>query len=143
MIEDDLVDVMTVRRCFEELHIENPLVNTVNGEEALEYLQDTEKLKPVLILLDLNMPRMDGFEFLRIVKSDELLRIVPVVILTTSNRNSDILESYQLGVAGYIVKSADYQRFVEAIGVLYNYWSACCLPSFQPCNSRVQAEYQS
>jgi CheY-like chemotaxis protein len=137
LVEDDLVDVMTVRRCFEELNIENPLVNAVNGEEALEYLQDTENPRPSLVLLDLNMPRMNGFEFLRAVKSDDFLKAIPVVILTTSNQSSDVLESYQLGAAGYIVKSADYCQFVEAIGVLYNYWSSCCLPNFQLCTNRA------
>lgn len=133
LVEDDLVDVMTVRRCFEELNIRNPLVNKVNGEEALEYMQDAKNPRPALVLLDLNMPRMNGFEFLRTVKSDDFLKAIPVVILTTSNQSGDVLESYHLGAAGYIVKSADYQRFVKAVGVLYNYWSSCCLPSLQPC----------
>lgn len=137
LVEDDLVDVMTVRRCFEELNIENPLINAVDGEEVLEYLQDTKNPRPVLVLLDLNMPRMNGFEFLRAVKSDDFLKVIPVVILTTSNQSSDVLESYQLGAAGYIVKPVDYQEFVEAIGVLYNYWSSCCLPSLQLCTNRV------
>lgn len=137
LVEDDLVDVMTVRRCFEELNIKNPLVNAINGEEALGYLQGAKNPRPALVLLDLNMPRMNGFEFLRVVKSDDFLKAIPVVILTTSNQSSDVLESYHLGAAGYIVKSADYQRFVEAVGVLYNYWNSCCLPSFQPCLSRT------
>ena len=115
-----------------------------DGRQALDALMRASDLAPVgavpapdVILLDINMPRMNGFEFLLAVKSDDLLKVIPVVILTTSNQNSDVLESYRLGAAGYIVKSADYQEFVEMINVLNRYWSVCCLPSSQPCFDHV------
>ncbi len=109
LVEDDRVDTMTVKRVFKDLKVTNPLVCTVNGEEALEYLRDTGNKKPCIILLDLNMPKMNGIEFLKIVKADEQLKKIPVVVLTTSNNEQDVIESFGLSVAGYIVKPADYK----------------------------------
>ncbi len=115
LVEDDNVDVMTVKRAFKELKVTNPLVNTVNGEEALKYLRGEANNKPCLILLDLNMPKMNGIEFLEVVKTDDLLKRIPVVVLTTSEEQQDMAESFRLGAAGYIVKAIDYKNFVEVI----------------------------
>lgn len=129
LIEDDNVDVMTVERVFRELKIANQLVSTSNGEQALEYLRTNGNKKPSVILLDLNMPKMNGTEFLKIVKKDESLKKIPVVVLTTSSQQQDVVESFKLGAAGYMVKSVDYGKFVETIRTINLYWTLSELPS--------------
>ncbi|NQT03422.1 MAG: response regulator [Planctomycetes bacterium] len=124
LVEDDDVDVIAVQRAFKDLEITNQLVNTANGEEALEYLKGENNKKPCVILLDLNMPRMNGFEFLEIVKTDEALKKIPVVVLTTSTAEQDIAKSSELGVAGYMVKSVDYKEFMETIRTIDLYLSS-------------------
>ena len=128
LVEDDNVDVMTVKRALKDLKIQNQLVCTANGEEALEYLQNNDNSKPSIILLDLNMPKMNGIEFLQIVKADEILKKIPVVVLTTSSQHQDIDECFRFNVAGYIVKSLDYADFTETIHTLNQYWSLSKLP---------------
>jgi CheY-like chemotaxis protein len=129
LIEDDNVDVMTVERVFRDLKIANQLVSTSNGEQALEYLRTNSNKKPCVILLDLNMPKMNGTEFLKIVKKDESLKKIPVVVLTTSSQQQDVVESFKLGAAGYMVKSVDYGKFVETIRTINLYWTLSELPS--------------
>jgi CheY-like chemotaxis protein len=129
LIEDDNVDVMTVERVFRDLKIANQLVSTSNGEQALEYLRTNGNKKPCVILLDLNMPKMNGTEFLKIVKKDESLKKIPVVVLTTSSQQEDVVESFELGAAGYMVKSVDYGKFVETIRTINLYWTLSELPS--------------
>jgi len=128
LVEDDRVDAMTVRRAFKDLKVTNPLVHSVNGEEALDYLRDDSNDRPCVILLDLNMPKMNGTEFLKVVKADSSLKRIPVVMLTTSQEERDIVESFELSVAGYIVKPVDYQKFVEAIRTIELYWTLSELP---------------
>jgi len=129
LIEDDDVDVMTVERVLRDLKIANQLVSTSNGEEALEYLRTNGNKKPCVILLDLNMPKMNGAEFLKIAKKDEALKKIPVVVLTTSSQQQDVVESFKLGAAGYMVKSVDYGKFVETIRTINLYWTLSELPS--------------
>lgn len=129
LIEDDDVDVMTVERALKDLNIKNQLVSKSNGEDALEYLEDKNNKKPCLIFLDLNMPKMNGIEFLKIVKVDESLKKIPVIVLTTSNQQHDIVESFKHSVAGYIIKSVDYGKFTETIRTIDMYWSLSELPS--------------
>ena len=129
LVEDDTVDVMTVKRALKDLNIKNQLVSTANGEEALEYLKNNGNGKPYIILLDLNMPKMNGLEFLQIIKADESLKKIPVVVLTTSSQQQDIAESFKFSVAGYIVKSVDYKEFKEAINTINVYWTLSKLPS--------------
>ncbi|MCP4612253.1 MAG: response regulator [Planctomycetes bacterium] len=129
LIEDDDVDVMTVKRALKDLNIKNQLVNTANGEKALEYLQNNDNKKPCIILLDLNMPKMNGVEFLQIVKADDTLKMIPVIVLTTSSQQQDIVESFKLSVAGYIVKSVDYAEYTKAINTINLYWTLSKLPS--------------
>ncbi len=129
LIEDDNVDVMTVERVFRDLKIANQLISTSNGEQALEYLRTNGNKKPCVILLDLNMPKMNGTEFLKIVKTDESLKKIPVVVLTTSRQQRDVVESFKLGAAGYMVKSVDYGKFVETIRTINLYWTLSELPS--------------
>jgi DNA-binding NarL/FixJ family response regulator len=128
LVEDDSVDVMTVKRALKDVHVTNQLVHSSNGEEAMEYLRNESNRKPYVILLDLNMPKMNGIEFLRTIKSDEVLKKIPVVVLTTSKDEQDIAESFRLGVAGYMVKSVDYESSVETIRTIVLYWILSELP---------------
>ena len=134
LVEDDIVDVKTVERAFKEHDFANPLFVVSNGAEALAFLRHEDPYaaadspRPGLILLDLNMPVMNGIEFLQIVKAEEELQRIPVIVLTTSREESDRLESYRQSVAGYIVKPVDFQRFIDAIKVIDSYWSLCELP---------------
>ena len=128
LVEDDNIDAMTVKRALKELKITNPLVHQLNGEEALSYLRTDNNHRPCVILLDLNMPKMNGIEFLKVAKADTELRQIPVIVLTTSKDEHDKLESFQLSVAGYIVKPTDYRKFVEAIRTLDLYWTLSELP---------------
>jgi CheY-like chemotaxis protein len=129
LVEDDTVDAMTVKRALKELKAMNDVVHVTNGEEALEYLRAENNEKPCIILLDLNMPKMNGAEFLRIVKADEELRRIPVVVLTTSKNERDIFESFDLSVAGYMIKPIDYMQFVETIRAIEAYWKLSRIPS--------------
>jgi DNA-binding NarL/FixJ family response regulator len=114
---------------LKDLNVINPLAHTLNGEEALEYLKNEENKKPCIILLDLNMPRMNGIEFLKVIKADDKFRKIPVVVITTSHEEQDIVESFKYGVAGYMVKSADYKKFVEAMGTINIYWTLSEMPN--------------
>jgi len=128
LVEDDRVDAMTVKRAMKDLNVANPLVHTLNGEEALEHLVNDYNEKPCVILLDLNMPKMNGIEFLKVIKADEKLKMTPVVVLTTSRDSRDKFETFELNIAGYIVKPADYKKFVEAIRTVSLYWTTSELP---------------
>lgn len=128
LVEDDDVDAMTVKRAFKDLNVTNNLVHLVNGELALDYLQERNNEKPCVILLDLNMPKMNGTEFLKVIKANEELKQIPVVVLTTSTEECDIIETFKLSVGGYIVKPVDYKKFVEAIRTINIYWTLSELP---------------
>ncbi len=128
LVDDDTIDAMTVKRSFRDLKVTHPLVHTLNGEDALAHLAAPGNTPPWLILLDLNMPKMNGLEFLRVVKSDPELRKTPVVILTTSSKEQDITACFQLNVAGYIVKPIDYGTFVEIVRAVDLYWALNELP---------------
>ena len=129
LVEDDCVDAMTVKRALDDLKVTNPLITRLDGEEALEYLRDGDGKMPCVILLDLNMPKMNGFEFLKIVKADDELKQIPVIVLTTSREENDKMESFRLGVAGYIVKSIDYKKFLDAVRIIDLYWTLSELPN--------------
>ncbi len=129
LVEDDTVDVMTVKRALKDLQVTSELVSTGDGEDALAYLRDNGNVKPCVILLDLNMPKMNGTEFLRIAKADEALKKIPIIVLTTSNSEQDISKSFELGAAGYMVKSVDYRKFMEIIKTIDLYWTLSKLPS--------------
>ena len=129
LVEDDNVDVMTVKRAFKDLKVTNPLVHSVNGEEALEYLRGEGNEEPCVVLLNLDMPKMNGFEILKVLKADEALKKIPVVVLTASGNERDIVESFKLGVAGYMIKAADYKKFVKLISAINLYWTLSELPN--------------
>ena len=132
LLEDDTVDAMAVKRALKDLHILNPLVHVTNGEEALVYLKDDSKEKPCVILLDLNMPKMNGIEFLKVAKAEEKLKRIPAVVLTTSKDDQDRLRTFKLSIAGFVVKPVDYIKFVEAMRIITLYWTL----SEQPSNER-------
>ena len=129
LVEDDSVDAMTVKRALKDLKVTNQLVHKTNGEEALEYLRSEGSKKPCVILLDLNMPKMNGIEFLKIVKQDEVLKKIPVVVLTTSEDEQDKVETFNLGVAGYMAKPTNYKKFVETVRAIDLYWTLSELPN--------------
>jgi CheY-like chemotaxis protein len=129
LVEDDEVDVMNVRRAFERNHITNPLYVAGNGVEALEMLRSgAVPADRRMVLLDLNMPRMNGIEFLKELRSDDLLRPLPVVVLTTSDDERDRVEAYNLNVAGYLLKPVTFVNFVEVMATLNKYWTLVELP---------------
>jgi len=132
LVEDDKVDVMTIRRALNDLKVLNRLEVASNGEEALAYLRNPEAEMPCIIMLDLNMPRMNGIEFLREREADEALKTVPVVVLTSSREEQDMVQSYRLGVAGYMIKPVDYKQFVETIRVIDLYWTISQFPANLP-----------
>jgi len=130
LVEDDEVDVMNVQRAFRANRISNPLFIAGNGEEALRTLRGGEVPRERrLVLLDLNMPRMNGIEFLRALRADAELARTTVVVLTTSNDERDRVEAYNLNVAGYILKPVTFQNFCEAMSTLNKYWSLVEMPA--------------
>ncbi|MGE0637347.1 MAG: response regulator [Bacteroidia bacterium] len=128
LIEDDDVDVLSLKRAFRELNIPNPLINKRNGEEALEYLTADGAELPGLILLDLNMPRMNGIEFLIHLKKHKQLKLIPVVMLTTSSNRTDVEKCFEYQAAGYMVKPIDFSEFKKNILHICNYWNTSQLP---------------
>ncbi|PIQ98112.1 MAG: two-component system response regulator [Nitrospinae bacterium CG11_big_fil_rev_8_21_14_0_20_56_8] len=126
LVEDDEIDVMNVERAFSTNSLHNPLVVKSNGEDALAYLKTpdmNEESRPNLILLDINMPIMNGLEFLKACRADEELKKLPVVVLTSSREDSDRRDFFNLNVAGYILKPVDFNQFRETIQVINQYWS--------------------
>lgn len=128
LVEDDQVDAMTVKRALKDINVTNSLDIANDGEEALTFLKNPENEKPGIILLDLNMPKMNGIEFLKIAKKDESLKKIPVVVLTTSKEDQDKVDSFNLGVAGYMIKPVDYRKFVEAVKTIDMYWTLSEMP---------------
>ena len=129
LVEDDEVDVMNVRRAFQKNHIMNPLFHATDGVEALDLLRGGRVPRERrLVLLDLNMPRMNGIEFLRALRADPELLATPVVVLTTSDDERDRVNAYNLNVAGYILKPVTFLSFVEIMATLNKYWTLVELP---------------
>jgi CheY-like chemotaxis protein len=129
LVDDDEVDVMTVKRAFSRANIANKVFVATDGVEALELLRtDGIPLPRRLVLLDLNMPRMNGIEFLREVRQDPALQALTVVVLTTSNEDRDRVEAYQLNVAGYLVKPVTFHSFADVMATLNKYWTLMQLP---------------
>ena len=122
LLEDDKIEVMKLQRAITKLEMNHEIIEASNGEEALDLLKD-EKALPDIIFLDLNMPKINGLEFLKILKEDESLRFLPTIMLTTSSNEKDILACYELGIAGYIIKPLKYDHYVAKIEATLNYWS--------------------
>lgn len=129
LVEDDELDVKNVRRAFKKGNITNPLYVAGNGLEALEMLRGAEMPRTRrLVLLDLNMPRMNGIEFLRELRADPELTATPVVVLTTSDAERDKVEAYNLHVAGYLLKPVTFANFCETMASLNKYWALVEMP---------------
>ncbi len=123
LIEDDLIEVMKFNRVLSTLGLNHKIIEANNGEEALEILKIKETV-PDIIILDLNMPKINGIEFLQILKNDSYLRYIPAIILTTSNNHKDVLECYKIGIAGYVLKPLKYDDYVDRIKKTLEYWSS-------------------
>lgn len=122
LIEDDMIEVMKFQRTISSLKLDHNIIEANNGEEALKILEKKDEL-PDIILLDLNMPKINGIEFLNILKSDDVLRYIPTIILTTSQNQKDLLECYKIGIAGYVLKPLKYEDYVSKMGKILAYWS--------------------
>jgi CheY-like chemotaxis protein len=122
LIEDNIIEIMKMNRTVSLLEAKHEITEAKNAEEALAILETKENL-PDIILLDLNMPRINGIEFLSILKNDHELRHIPTIILTTSNNKKDILECYRIGISGYILKPLKYDDYVSKIEITLSYWS--------------------
>lgn len=128
LVEDDQVDAMMVKRALKDINVTNRLDIVNDGEAALTFLKNPENEKPGIILLDLNMPKINGIEFLKIAKKDDSLKRIPVVVLTTSKEDQDKVDSFNFGVAGYMIKPVDYQKFVAVVKTIDLYWTLSELP---------------
>ena len=126
LVEDDSIDVKAFMRAMEKLKIGNPVVHAKDGVEGLEKLRGMSR--PNLVILDINMPRMNGLEMLRKVREDVSLRDTIVFVLTTSNDDADKFEAYNLNVAGYMLKSDMGNSFVRAVSLVENYWKVVEFP---------------
>ncbi len=127
LADDDADDRLLVQEAFEENHLLNVVHTVEDGEELLEYLHKRgqyakKAVRPNMILLDLNMPRKSGLEALQEIKADPELRSIPVVVLTTSKAEEDIIRSYDLGVNSFVVKPVTFESLVELVKTLGNYW---------------------
>ena len=131
LVEDDEVDVMNVQRAFKKMNIANPLYVAGNGLEALDLLRGKNDKpseipsKRRIILLDINMPKMNGIEFLQELRSDPDLQSTPVIVLTTSDEDQDRIDAYRFHVAGYILKPVTFAKFAELMATLNKYWTLC------------------
>lgn len=121
-IEDDVIETMKMNRTLSKLGLVHDIQEAKNGEEALEILMKKENL-PDIILLDLNMPKVNGLEFLKIVKNDKRLKYIPTIILTTSINQKDLIACYELGIAGYVLKPLKYEDYIFKMKKLLEYWS--------------------
>lgn len=128
LVEDDDVDAMTIERSFLKQRIANPIVRAYDGIEALELLRSNKVSRPLIILLDLQMPRMGGIEFLKELRADEDLSELVVFVLTTSKSEEDMLASYRQHIAGYFVKGKSGEQFLDIVNVLDSYWKVVQLP---------------
>lgn len=131
LVEDNPEDVKITRRAFEKGHIKNNMYVVRDGQEALdflyhqgEYTDESKAPRPDLILLDINLPRVNGIDILKRLKGDPNLRRIPITMLTISDRDEDIIRSYDLGVNSYITKPVDFGKFFEAVKTHHFYWTA-------------------
>ena len=133
IVEDNETDIMCLKRAFEKIGIKKSIITASNGEEALAYLKGDlpgqDRRIPNLILLDLNTPIMNGFEFLDALKSDSKLKVIPVIVLTSSTSSLDMNDSYSNSVAGYIEKPMDPEDYLNIVRIIDQYWTLSYLPT--------------
>jgi len=121
LIEDDAIEVMKFNRVLKSMNLNHKVIEAGNGEEALDILKE-KNIVPDIIVLDLNMPKINGIEFLTILKADDVLRYIPAIILSTSNNHRDVMECYRIGIAGYLIKPLKYEEYTDRIKKLIEYW---------------------
>jgi two-component system response regulator len=131
LVEDNAMDVELTVRAFQKNRITNELVVLNDGIQAIDYIKGTGRFAgrdrrelPAVVLLDIKLPKLDGFEVLRRIRTDDHTRLVPVVLLTSSNEEKDKIAGYDLGANSFVRKPIDFERFVEATGMLAAYWLA-------------------
>jgi two-component system response regulator len=122
LVEDNHNDAELAIRALKKNNLANHLLHLEDGAQALDFLFDENNRMPKLILLDLKMPKVDGLEVMRKLKSDERRKVIPVVVLTSSKEETDIVETYKLGVNAYIVKPVDFDQFVKAVAEVGLFW---------------------
>ena len=122
LVEDNLIEIMKMNRTISLLKLKHTIHESKNGEEALKFLENKENM-PDIILLDLNMPKISGLEFLKIIKANDDLKHIPTIILTTSSNQKDLLECYRTGMSGYVLKPLKYEDYVKKIETVLAYWS--------------------
>ena len=122
LIEDNLIEIMKMQRTIPLLKLEHTVNEAKNAEEALINLKNNDRL-PDIILLDLNMPKISGIEFLSVLKNDDKYKHIPTIILTTSDNQKDLIECYKIGISGYILKPLKYDDYVKKIKTVLEYWS--------------------
>lgn len=120
-IEDDVIEVMKFNRVLQTLQMNHKITEAENGEEAQRMLRENNYV-PDIIILDLNMPKISGIEFLMMLKNDAVLKYIPTIILTTSNNHRDVKECYEIGIAGYILKPLKYEDYLASIKKVLDYW---------------------
>ena len=121
-IEDDKIEAMKLNRIISKLGLKHEIIEARNGEDALAILNGENKL-PDIILVDLNMPKISGIEFLKLLKANDILKFIPAIVMTTSNKQNDILECYKIGIAGYIIKPLKYEDYIDKLKKVLEYWS--------------------
>jgi len=129
LLEDDEIDVAAIKRALKELNIKNPLVVCENGDKGLEWLRANLHTPPAVILTDIDMPVMNGMEFLDKIKRDPDLQKLPVVILSTFREEQDRAKAFKLGVAGYMIKPIDASKYRSILKIIADYWQSSELPS--------------
>jgi len=129
LVEDNLDDIELTKRALSQCKVKNPVFIARDGQEAIDYIfhkgkysEGTDAPVPNVIILDLKLPRMDGFEVLKRIKEDNILKRIPIIMLTTSKRDEDVIKSYDLGVNSYIIKPVDFDKFIDTIQSIQEYW---------------------
>lgn len=130
LVEDNPMDIDLTRRAFKRRKVINPLAVACDGQEALDYIQRWEagEALPAVILLDINIPKVNGLEVLRALKSNPLSQKIPVIVLTSSSEDVDIEKAYELGANSYIVKPVDFEKFFEVAAHIDLYWNVINIP---------------
>ena len=123
LAEDNIADVELTKIAFKELDLNLDVSHVFDGQQLMDLLKNSSLNEVALVLLDLNMPKMNGIEFLTALKANDVLKFIPTVILTTSNNHRDMIECYKIGIAGYILKPLKYEEYRSKIKALLNYWS--------------------
>lgn len=130
LAEDNPDDILITQRAWKKGLIKNKLYVVKDGEEALDFLYRKGKYldapRPSLMLLDLKMPKIDGFEVIQMIKGDDSLKRMPIIVLTTSNRHEDVKRAYDMGCNAYIVKPVSFDNFIKAVAEIQRFWLILC-----------------